>query len=259
MFGIGMNEFLLLVLLALVLIGPKQLPEVARGLGKLLAAFRRATADLRNAVSEEINAHPEYRELSRLRDELSGDVRKMQDRARSYLEEEFREEQRIAGAFERDVRKVGEQVSEGIREGSQEDISGPPSAGASELHEDKQVEAPPHHVPYEQAYSKFYTASDPKQPGAPANGEGAVPQAAAPGDAERAADSPEDAYLRERESARAGAEPDATAGRFLLSRGGRARAPALPTDPAGAEAGESVAHEEDERPEPSRAAGGEKA
>jgi Tat protein translocase TatB subunit len=224
MFGIGMNEFLLLVLLALVLIGPKQLPEVARGLGKLLAAFRRATADLRNAVSEEINAHPEYRELSKLRDELSGDVRKMQDRARSYLEEEFREEQRIAGAFERDVRKAGEQVSEGIREGSEEDISGPPSTGAVELHQPEHVEVPPDREPHDQADREFFTASDPKQPGAPANGEGAVPQAAS-GDAERAqgADSPEDAYLRERESARASAEPDAMAGRFLLSRGGRAR------------------------------------
>ena len=38
MFGIGMNEFLLLILLALVVIGPKRLPEVARGIERSLLA-----------------------------------------------------------------------------------------------------------------------------------------------------------------------------------------------------------------------------
>ncbi len=50
MFGIGMPELMVIMVVALVVLGPKRLPEIARALGKGLAEFRRATAD----VSEEL-------------------------------------------------------------------------------------------------------------------------------------------------------------------------------------------------------------
>jgi Tat protein translocase TatB subunit len=46
MFGIGVPELLVIMVVALVVLGPKRLPEVAKALGKGLAEFRRATADL---------------------------------------------------------------------------------------------------------------------------------------------------------------------------------------------------------------------
>ncbi len=47
MFGIGMPELLLILALALIVLGPKKLPELARALGKGLAEFRRATDELK--------------------------------------------------------------------------------------------------------------------------------------------------------------------------------------------------------------------
>ncbi|HXG50852.1 MAG TPA: twin-arginine translocase TatA/TatE family subunit [candidate division Zixibacteria bacterium] len=47
MFGIGMPELLLILALALIVLGPKKLPELARALGKGLAEFRRAADDLK--------------------------------------------------------------------------------------------------------------------------------------------------------------------------------------------------------------------
>jgi len=46
MFGIGIPELLLILVVALIVLGPKRLPDVARTLGKGLAEFRKATADL---------------------------------------------------------------------------------------------------------------------------------------------------------------------------------------------------------------------
>jgi TatA/E family protein of Tat protein translocase len=48
MFGIGMPELLLILGLALIVLGPKKLPELARALGKGLAEFRRATEELKD-------------------------------------------------------------------------------------------------------------------------------------------------------------------------------------------------------------------
>ncbi|HEV8717061.1 MAG TPA: Sec-independent protein translocase protein TatB [Candidatus Binatia bacterium] len=46
MFGIGIPELLVIFVVALLVLGPRRLPEVAKALGKALAEFRRATSDL---------------------------------------------------------------------------------------------------------------------------------------------------------------------------------------------------------------------
>ena len=48
MFGIGMPELLLILAVALIVLGPKKLPELARALGKGMAEFRRATEELKD-------------------------------------------------------------------------------------------------------------------------------------------------------------------------------------------------------------------
>lgn len=60
MFGIGMQELAVIFVVALLIFGPKRLPELARSLGKGLAEFRRASNELRRSFSLEMdNAPPE--------------------------------------------------------------------------------------------------------------------------------------------------------------------------------------------------------
>lgn len=53
MFGMSGTEIAIILVLALLLLGPDKLPEVARGLGKGLRDFRRTTDDIRNTVETE--------------------------------------------------------------------------------------------------------------------------------------------------------------------------------------------------------------
>jgi sec-independent protein translocase protein TatB len=49
MFGIGMPEMLLILAIALIVIGPKKLPDLARSLGKAMHEFRKATSEIRES------------------------------------------------------------------------------------------------------------------------------------------------------------------------------------------------------------------
>lgn len=53
MFGIGMPEMLLILAVALIVIGPKKLPDLAKSLGRALGEFKRATSDLKESIQAE--------------------------------------------------------------------------------------------------------------------------------------------------------------------------------------------------------------
>ena len=50
MFGIGMPEMLLILAVALIVIGPKKLPDLAKSLGRAFAEFRRATSEIKESL-----------------------------------------------------------------------------------------------------------------------------------------------------------------------------------------------------------------
>jgi sec-independent protein translocase protein TatB len=61
MFGIGMPEFLLILVVALVVFGPKKLPELARTIGRALAEFKKSADDLK----ENLNIGEEFKDVQK--------------------------------------------------------------------------------------------------------------------------------------------------------------------------------------------------
>jgi Tat protein translocase TatB subunit len=55
MFNVGPMELILILLVALVVVGPKRLPEVGRTIGKSLRELRRATEDVRSSFEADLD------------------------------------------------------------------------------------------------------------------------------------------------------------------------------------------------------------
>jgi Tat protein translocase TatB subunit len=83
MFGIGMPEMILILAIALIVIGPKNLPSLAKSLGRAFGEFKRATSELKESI--EINT--ELADVKKAFDEMNKSVKETVDDTVGFVDE----------------------------------------------------------------------------------------------------------------------------------------------------------------------------
>lgn len=119
MFNLGFGEIAVVLVVALIFLGPKMLPEIATGLGKIIREIRKATADIRQDIElDDMIRKP----LQELRDAatLPPEELKRRDEAKAALrraaEEDASRKQREAKAAEESRQKQQEAEAEAQRQ-----------------------------------------------------------------------------------------------------------------------------------------------
>ena len=70
MFGsIGMPELIIIMVIALIIFGPRKLPELGKSLGRSLNEFKKASTDLQNTLEQEIKIEEQKEQVKKNQDE----------------------------------------------------------------------------------------------------------------------------------------------------------------------------------------------
>jgi TatA/E family protein of Tat protein translocase len=77
MFGLGVTEVLVILVIAFLLFGPQQLPEIGRQVGKAVKGFKEATDDIRKSVEPELNLM--QAEMKSIEQDLQSSMKEAED------------------------------------------------------------------------------------------------------------------------------------------------------------------------------------
>lgn len=145
MFGIGMPELLLILAIALIVIGPKKLPDLAKSLGRTLREFKKAT----NEFKETIQIDEDLSDVKKAFDDIGDDIKESAGLGEpadfNRPEETEATEKREYKVDEGDKEAEGEDKSENVKPASDElkDTEGESSKDEEEIEADTEKKERP--------------------------------------------------------------------------------------------------------------------
>ncbi len=108
MFGIGMPEMILILAIALIVIGPKKLPDLAKSLGRAMREFKKAT----NEFKETMQIDGELAEVKKAFDDINEDVKSAVDLKPEFERKSGEKDQSDEAAEEKKPEKSSEVPAE---------------------------------------------------------------------------------------------------------------------------------------------------
>jgi len=111
MFGIGMPEMLMILAIALIVIGPKKLPDLAKSLGRAMREFKRATSEFKETLAVD----NELTDVKKAFDDINTDIKDAVD-----ITSPFKENQ-IDGGNDSDI-QTGERRVESEGDPKMDDL-----------------------------------------------------------------------------------------------------------------------------------------
>jgi sec-independent protein translocase protein TatB len=121
MFGIGSTELLIILVVALIVIGPSKLPEIAKTLGKAMAEFRRVSSDVKRTIEMEVEKEEERRSAAS-KEETEKELKILSQEEGSLQDEGTKDDQEEEVLIEGDLEE--EESSRNERASLKEEING---------------------------------------------------------------------------------------------------------------------------------------
>lgn len=110
MFGIGMPELILILAIALIILGPKKLPEIAKSLGRGISEFKKATQEFKENLEVDNDLKEARNTILEAKEDLEETVRKSMTESTAGQEAVLEEE--LEHTFKDDVTEAPEEPVE---------------------------------------------------------------------------------------------------------------------------------------------------
>jgi len=100
MFGIGITELIVILIIALLVVGPKKLPDMAKGLGRAMGEFKKATSEFKESIETETSIADIKKTLNEISVSVNDVTSDMAEATRRVASLDYEIEEKILSSFD---------------------------------------------------------------------------------------------------------------------------------------------------------------